>query len=91
MSTTPSLENIDTRGRNALITYLGGRKDKSFWGFLCQCREEIVALAMLSSFKSSEDLNKFWVRKFSKEAEELEPDNFSDLNEKVHFYFTKIG
>ncbi|CAG8618225.1 1864_t:CDS:2, partial [Diversispora eburnea] len=60
-----------------IISYLNQSKDKSFWGFLCRYRNEIVAITPPTSRGC--DLDNDWAKNFIREAQKLE-----DLNEKVN-------
>ena len=75
-------------GHSELVKYLKNYQNKSFHGFLFQYQEVIVASLISFPVASCwQDLDNSWVRKFLKEAEELDRSSFDILNKKVRFLF----
>jgi hypothetical protein len=75
-------------GCTELREYLKHRHNKSFWSFLLNYREILVASSLSSSVTYDwENLNSLWIHRFFKEAEELDQNSIIILKEKVRFFF----
>jgi hypothetical protein len=84
-------QNETYPGYEELASYLKQYINKSFWGFLCCCRDVIVATA--SSTSDWSDLDTSWYHHFLAEANELlSPNEYSILENQVcFFYFARLG
>jgi hypothetical protein len=83
-------QNEKYSGYEELTSYLKQTINKSFWGFLCCCRDAIVDATLNTP---CQDPAMFWCDHFLAEAKELlSPNEYNILEEKVcFFYFAKLG
>jgi hypothetical protein len=73
-------------GYEDLISYLRGRKNKSYRGFLHRNREIIVESSFFIEVTSWQDYDNAWAVRFLKKAEEFDQINFNTLKEKVRIF-----